>query len=293
MTVWFHTNAARDLVRRRKGPFVRMILVAFIGSLWCVIGASWTLATWREISNDASAVYIDVLLNDELSEGGARQLNRQVSGIHNVSLSRLIREQEVWSEFTKDIDVDDELRDVVTLPRIVRFSLEPSAVSIQRISSIEAALKRHYDHAIAQIVWSKPYVKSIEARRRDLVLLGSAAGVLSLIMFLYALIYAFRAELNAIGGDLRAGSLLGARASWIAAPHFLVSLFAGMIGIAIAGGLVVGVTPEAVRQLPWLANIQVDEVLIMIGVIVVMGVLVSWIQSIMAAHAALKRNIRT
>ena len=290
MSLWFHTSVAGKLLRRRKGQAFRMVAVAMIGAVWCIAGASWTLATWRDLDEQASRVEIDILVKEATSDRDARHLSREIFALPQVKESRLIREGEVWSEFSSEVQVDEDLRTVVTLPRIVRFSVAPSSATLAKIEALTASITNSYPDRVSQIVWSKQYVRSVEARRRDLILLGSAAGILSLVLFLISLAYTFRAEINATRGDLEVGAQLGAKSAWLVAPHLFVSGVSGLIGLGLAVGVIVLLLERATVRIPSLSHVRLEEIGMMAAVLVVAGILVSWWQSTSAARIAVKRR---
>lgn len=288
MSLWFHAGAAGNLIKRRRGPVMRMVLVAFIGTLWCVAGGVWTLSTLRDIQTETSQVQVDVFLNSETSDRQARAIARGVAAQPSVLRARLVHEEDVWNEFAGLVEVDDDLRTVVTMPRLVRFSPQQRNVSFKAINltvgGIEAAYRDHID----EVVWPQAYVQMLDARRRDLILLGGASGILSLVMFLLALVYAFRAEIHVAGGDLRVGALLGATTGWIAMPHLIVSALAGATGLVIAFGAIAGTAEFVVARLPWLAAVRIEELGYMAALLAFLGFVVCWWQSRRAVSVAIR-----
>lgn len=290
MSLWFHTAAAGRLLSRRTGPVIRMILVALFGSLWCVIGAVWTIATWRSIQDQARSIQVDVFLRPTASDRDARTLDRAIAQLPSVDHVRLIREQEVWREFSGDVDVDDDLRAVVAMPRIVRFWPRAERASVAELDATSAHLERAFADRVEQVVWSRELAEVVESRRRDLLVLAGVAGSLSVVLFLLALVYAFRAEIHVAGGDLRVGTLLGARAGWIAMPHLIVSAVSGAIGLLLALAIIAGSAPMVLDQVPWVGVVRMQEIGIIVGALAVPGFLVCWWQSWAAGRAAVRRG---
>ena len=142
--MWFHFSAARLLIKRRKGPVFRMMIVAFIGTLWLVGGAVWTLSTYRDIQQQAMNVQVDVLLNTVTSDQEARSISRRVAAMPEVDRSRLMHEMDVWREFTGEVGVDDDLRSVVSMPRIVRFSPTAAAATREDVERVVSNVESRY-----------------------------------------------------------------------------------------------------------------------------------------------------
>lgn len=286
MSTWFHLRAAGMLIRRRKGPVFRMVIVAFIGTLWCVGGAVWTLSTYRSIQAQATNVQVDVLLKTDATDQEARAISRRVASMPEVDRSRLMTEIDVWREFTGEVGVDDDLRAVVSMPRIVRFSPVAATATTPDVKRVVKSVENTYSSLIEEVVWSEDYVGALDERRKDLILLGAVAGAMSLLVFLIGLIYAFRAELHVAGGDLRVGSLLGATPRWIATPHILVSGFSGIAGLFIASALVWALMRSPYGDILWLTEVRYQEFGILAGSLLVLGLIVSLWQSLRAARKA-------
>ena len=290
MSMWFQITAAGRLLQRRKGPVLRMILVALLGTIWCVVGSVWTLSTFRSIEQQAQTIQVDVFLRPAATDAEARALARTINALPSVDQARFVREQEVWQELSGDIDVDEELRDVVDLPRIVRFWPRAEHATLAELSATTANIERVYADRVDQVVWSRTLAEVVDARRRDLIMLGSIAGGLSIVMFILALIYAFRAEIHVAGGDLRVGTLLGARSMWIAFPHFFVSVISGAIGLLLAIAVIAAVVLYARSYVPWAESIRLEELAMIIGALGSFGLVVSWWQSISAGRKAVRQG---
>lgn len=286
--MWFHLTAAGRLLARRRGPVARMVLVAWIGTLWCLVGGVWTLATFRTVQREAESIQIDVLLRPTTTDADARAMARDIASWRAVRDVEFLREQEVWQEFSGDVAIDDHLRSVVAMPRIVRFWLRAHAATPKNIEAKAARLERRYSDRVEQVVWSEAYARVVAERRRDVAMLGSVAGILSLLFVIIALMYAFRAELHAAGGDLRVGALLGARASWIAMPHFLVSMIAGALGVLLALGVLAIAVPSLHDRLPWMDTVHLSDVVFFVLILAVLGILAGWWQSLMAGRRAVR-----
>lgn len=290
MSLWFHMTAAGRLLTRRKGPVFRMTLVALIGTLWCMVGGVWTIATYRSIEHQAETIQVDVFLRPSATDREARVLTRNIAMLPAVDQARLVREQESWREFSSDIDVDEALRAVVTMPRIVRFWPKAQHASVAELDALATNLEKAYGDRIDQVVWPRTLADVVEARRRDLLVLGTVAGALSVVMFLLALVYAFRAEIHVAGGDLRVGTLLGARAGWVAMPHLLVSVMSGLLGLLLALAVVAVGAQYAMEFVPWVGVVQVNELGVIAATLAVLGFLVCWWQSMAAGRTAIRKG---
>jgi len=288
--MWFHVTAAGRLLTRRRGPVLRMVFVAWIGTLWCVAGGVWTLATYRAVQRQASTIQVDVILRPTTTEANARIMIRGIRTQYGVGSAELLREQDVWAEFAADVDIDDRLRSVVAMPRLIRWSPTAAGGTARNIRAVISRIEQTYADQIDDIVWSEELASVVDARRRDVLMLGSVAGGLSLLLFLIAVTYSFRAELHAAAADLRVGSVLGASSSWVAMPHVLVSMITGALGLLLALATIAGVAPTALSRLPWVAEVRIADVGLMVAGLAGVGVISSWWQSLAAGRRALIRR---
>lgn len=289
--MWFHIQAAGRLMARRKGPVARMVLVALVASAWCIAGAMWALGTWRDAEERASAMVIDVVCGTDSTGVSARELAPMIARRSDVFEATVRSGEAVWREFAGELKIaNDDLRDVAELPPMIAVRLRPEFVSLGHVERVIAELRQTHSRSIASITWSRSYVAMVEEYRRTLLVFGGAAGVLSLILFGVGITYAFRAEIHRAGTDLRVAELLGARARWIAAPHTIVGLVAGAIGLLI-GVVIVIILQESARSLaPWVARTTVQEVLVAAGCLALAGAAISWVQSLLAVGEAIRRR---
>lgn len=288
--MWFHITAAGRLLTRRRGPVLRMVFVAWVGTLWCVAGGVWTLATYRAVQEQASTIQVDVLLRPTTTEANARIIMRGILAQRGVRDVELLREQDVWAEFAADVAIDDRLRSVVAMPRLIRWWPTASGGTAKNIRVAIERISTTYADQIDDIIWSEELATVVDARRRDVLMLGSVAGGLSLFLFLIAVTYSFRAELHAAAPDLRVGAVVGASSTWMAMPHVLVSMITGALGMLLALATVAGLTPTALARLPWIATVRITDVAMMVAALAAIGALSSWWQSLAAGRRALTQR---
>lgn len=286
MRAWFHRSAASALLKRRKGPVGRMILVSFASCLWFFAGGSWIVATLRDMDRQASEISIDVFLNPEVSDSSGHQLTSTLRLMPDVTRSTFFDESAMWKEFSEDVGVDDELHQIVDVPSVIRLSLTPRSVHEKDVVVLSHAIEREYPEIVSEVVWPRQLIRLLDERRQDVLLLGIAAGILSFVLFIFALAYAFRAEIHRAGADLYVGVVLGADPSSIAMPHLFVSMVAGALGLLLAFSATCLAGLYLNEQLKWVQFVHVSDVGMMSAVVLVVGGIVCVQQSLYAAHRA-------
>jgi hypothetical protein len=69
-----------------------------------------------------------------------------------------------------------------------------------------------------------------------------------------------------------------------------VSVMAGAIGLFTAFGLIIASHSVVLDTMPWLGLVEWQEIALIGGVIMVLGLMVSWTQSTSASKTALRRS---
>jgi cell division protein FtsX len=266
-----------------------MVAVAFVGTIWCLAGTALGLGVWRDLDAQAARCTIDVVVREYSSEAS---LSTMVSDLRRrgiVSSAQLMNSDDVWTDFARDLQIrSQDLRDVAHVPAIVRVRLQPASLDRRTVESFITSVRTTYPESVETIVWPESYVDMIERGRRSLVVFGGAALLLSLVLFVVAVSYAFRAEIHRAGADLRVADLMGATPTWIAMPHLIVSLLSGVAGLILGVGLAVGVRAPAIMHAPWLQTVRIEEILLAAAAVAVLGLLLSWRQSVRAVTRAVR-----
>ena len=279
MTLWFHLIAARSVLRRQPRAVVRMALTSMVATLWCLVGGIWAVASWRETQAMASETLMELFVPAEAAPDVIPGLLQTLRAMPSIGTVRVIDGDRMLRSFQKDVGIDATLTDMLQPPTVVRCTMTPAFVTMRHMTSSSDACKAAFP-LLTGVHWSREYVYAIERRRADILVMGSVAAVLSAIMFLLAILYAFRAELHRAEPDLNVGVLLGASSSFVAMPHVLVSTIAGALGLGIAAGILALAWPQMTAHASWLATVQPHEVVVMGSVLAVAGLLVCWWQSV-------------
>jgi len=289
MTMWFHVSSMRRLMVRRKGPCIRMMFTAFVGTLWCLVGAAWALGTWRDTERMAADVRMDVMLHAGTSDSVIRSLIHTLRTMPSVAGVEWRTPERMWSEFSHDLRLDDELRTVVDVPDVVR--LRPSGTALnERSMTLLASASEDSWPDVYKVAWPVDYVRAIDSRRRDVMILGGAAAALSLVLFMTALFHAFRSELHRAEQDMRIGALMGATPSFMAMPHLLIGMVTGCIGLIVAVALISVSWTSILAAMPWMGAVRTEEFALWVGVLAAAGLVTCWWQGVTAARRAGRRR---
>jgi len=289
MTMWFHVSSMRRLMARRRGPCIRMMLTAFVGTLWCLVGAAWALGTWRDTERMAADVRMDVMLHAGTPDSVIRSLVHTLRTMPSVGGVEWRTPERMWSEFSRDLRLDDDLRTVVDVPDVVRLRPSDAALNERSMTLLASACEDSWPD-VYKVVWPIDYVRAIDSRRRDVMILGGAAAVLSFILFMTALLHAFRSELHRAEQDMRIGASMGATPSFMAAPHLLIGIVTGSIGLSLAVGLISVSWSSILATMPWMGTVRTEEFAMWVGILAVGGLAICWWQGRNAARRAGRRR---
>ena len=279
MTLWFHLLAARSVLRRQPRAVVRMTLTSMVATLWCLVGGIWAVASWRETQAMASETLMELYVPSDAGSDVVSGLVQTLRAMPSIGSVRVIDGDRILRTFQKDVGIDATLTDMLQPPTVVQCTMDPAFVTMQHMTSTSDACKAAFP-LLTGVHWSQEYVYAIERRRADILVMGSVAAALSAIMFLLAILYAFRAELHRAEPDLNVGVLLGASSSFVAMPHVLVSSVAGALGLGLAAGVLALAWSQMTVHASWLSAVRPHEVIIMGAFLAVAGLIVCWWQSV-------------
>ena len=289
--MWFHIQGAGRLLTRRKGPVTRMILVALVGTVWCLAGGALGLSVWRDIDRRAGEMIVDVVMQHHTTDAEIRSIVADLRRRPSVARADYLSSEQVWKNFSQELKLEsDDLREVAAVPRIIRLRLQSRIVSVSKTVVFIRSVQDTYPESIDRIVWPRAFAEMIDSSRRDVIGFGGVAGTLSLILFLLAVAYAFRAEIHRAGADLSVAALLGATPGWIAAPHIIVGGVCGLVGLVFGVTLVVIAREIGSASAPWISSVSAVEILVGALLIAMLGLLMTWWQSIISVRRIARRR---
>lgn len=290
MSMWFHRTAAAQLFRRRKGAILRMALTWMAASLWCLLGGIWAIATWRETAEMAMQTRLELFLHANQTAATVNDVARTLRQMPAVASVEIIDGRQLWSDLRRDLRLGDaDLAEIVEPPTMIRVAPAREFVTVAHMELLAKTCKDAFD-GVDRALWPREYVYAIERRVLDITMLGSAAGLLSLILFALAMLYALRAELHKAGEDLRVGALLGASPTFVAMPHIIVSALAGAIGVSASALALYLAWPWLTGMAPWLAAVQPTEIIAMVCTLAIAGFVICWWQSVRTASTIARNN---
>lgn len=262
MSMWYHMSSVGSMLRRRSRMAMRITLVALFGSMWCLAGGVWTLATWRDIEHATGQVTVDVYFESSTPDSVILEARQHLAESPYVAGAWRMQAESVWQQFENELRLskDSTLRTIVEMPRIVRVLPKANHVSVAHVSDLVTAIRRAGWSTVTDVPWPQSYVAALDRRRADLLVMGTVAGGLSIFLFAVVLLSSLRAEFDRAHADVAIAHLVGAGRSFVAMPHILLAVLCCVVGIALSvGGTAILWQDYVVRWQDWLATVRVDE----------------------------------
>jgi len=263
MSMWYHLPTVGSMLRKRMRIAIRIFFVALFGSLWCLAGGVWTLATWRDIEQATGQVTVDVYFASGTPDSVILEARQYIAESPFVAAAWRVQAEQVWRQFESELNLsnDSTLRTIVEMPRIIRVLPKANHVSVPELSALADAIRRSGWDSIAEVPWPQTYVSLLDRRRADLLVMGSIAGGLSLALFAVVLLSSLRAEFDRARADVAVAHLVGASRLFVAMPHILLAVLCCFVGIGVsAGGTALLWQDLVVAWQDWLGVVLAEEV---------------------------------
>lgn len=289
MTMWFHRTAIGRILRRHPGAMVRMVATATIVALWTLVGTAWLVGAWRDTQAMTSGITVELHWSPSTSDSTLRAAARSLRAMPAWHTVEIRHADAVWADLVRDLDLDgDVLRDVADVPDVIRLRPRPPYGTVRWMTLLTDVIEQRY-RDVDTVVWSTSYVEAVERRSTDIVVLGAAAAVLTLLLLFVVAGYTFRSNLHRAGDDLAIGALVGATPRFLAVPHMVIAWLAGATGLALAGATVATLWTLYGPELPWTWRLLPTDIWIAVAVLAAGGVLAGWLQALLAVRHAMRK----
>lgn len=276
MSLWYHIATVGTMLRHRARMAMRIATVALFGSIWCIAGGVWTLATLRDIEHAMSQVTLDVYFVSSTPDTVILEARQQLAESPYVAAAWRVQPEHVWRQFETDLGLssDSALRTIVEMPRIIRVLPKPDHINSADMTALATAIRRTGWSDVTEVPWPQAYVAALDRRRADVRILGSIAGGLSVVLFIVTLLSALRAEFDRAHADVAIAHLVGAHRTFVAMPHILLAAVCCAAGIGLSvGGAALLWHEHVVSWQDWLAAVRIEEVALA-GATMIVGCLV-------------------
>lgn len=229
-----------------------------------------------------------IIMKDNVREAGIIQLQKTMDALSFVKSTEYITKEEAAKEFTKEFgeDFTTFLGYNPLLPTIeVRFKADYAnndSLSIikENILSNKNVKEVYYQESLVDLI-------NKNLRKIGIIILGFTA--LLLVIAIALINNTIRLSVYSKRFIIRSMQLVGATHRFIRRPFIIRGVIQGILGALIAILILMGIVTISQREFPDLINLQdIDLFLILFGIVVLLGVLISWLSNFFAVRKYIK-----
>ena len=247
------------------------------------------------LANDLS-IYVKenirftVVLNQDVKDVEIKRLQKNLDAAPYVRSTEYITKEQALQEYSQEMGVDPtELLGYNPLLASLEVKLKSEYANNDSIEIIEAEMKKFPQ--IKEISYEKNRVQEVNEflNRISLFLLG-VVGILLLISFslinntIRLTIYSKRFLINTM-------KLVGANWRFIRRPFVRRNIVNGIIAAFLAMGMITGLIYYIQGEIPIISSENLPNLLIIYGVILVLGILITQISAHFSVNKYLKMNV--
>ncbi|MCF8367710.1 MAG: permease-like cell division protein FtsX [Bacteroidales bacterium] len=276
--------------RRLKGSYfttiVSITLVLFmLGLLGLIILHTKKLSDYVKEN-----IGFSIIMKNNVKEAGIIQLQKILDATPYVKSTKYITKEEAAKQFTEELgeDFTNFLGYNPLLPTIeVRFKADYA-----NNDSLLIIKDKILENSNVKEVWYQESLVDVvnkNIRKIGIIILGFSA--LLLIIATALINNTIRLSVYSKRFIIRSMQLVGATRGFISKPFILKGILQGIIGAIFSIILLSAIIYFSQRELPELINFQdVDLYLILFGIVLVLGILLTWTSNYLAVRKYIKIN---
>lgn len=257
--MWFHRHGMRAVVVAYWPVLVRIAVTTMVAVAWVLISGSWLVGNYRIAQQEAGLVTMEMFIAPDVSADLIVSMKNQVQRLSTVSNVSVLTEEYVWTELGNSIGTSEDLRSVVSLPKILRITVKPEYVGYVQLTRFGSDLSTKYAELCTEVVWPRALVSSLDIRRDNLITMGVVLGGLTMLVLFLIYTHLLRSVLQRASEEFVALTSRGARIGWIVFPHLVVVYITATVGAAL--GLLAVVGFQAVYKVSWMTVMYGGELL--------------------------------
>lgn len=282
MSMWMHWQIASASMRLHWTWVLRLVIVCVVTTLWLLVAGQWFLGNYRSAETEASTVTLQVIILPDVAPNVVETTKQQIRSLSFVKSVKELSEETVWSSISGVVDEGENLRSIVTLPKVLQVSFAPEDVNSQHLADYASRLSTAYSNICSDVVWPKNLVASLDSQRESLITTGIATGVLSFVLYLLLIVQVLRSQLHLHHKGVMSRTAAGASTLWIVLPNLLVLSIGVVVGVATGVGVVILVREQI--HTPWMVLITNVELVMASAVVASITILIGIVQNVVAVQ---------
>lgn len=280
----FDKYSKRKLVGSSITTVVSLSLVLFMLGLLGII----ILNTNKLSDNLKENIGIQIILNETAKEADIQHLTKMLDISDYVKSTEFITKEDAAKRLQEDLGEDfiDFLGYNPLLPSI-NVHVKAAYANTDSLTMIEKELIG--SKLVKEVVYQKSLVTMINENVKKISLVILIFSGLLMVIALALINNTIRLSIYSKRFIIKTMQLVGATQSFVRRPFVLKGIKHGIYGATIAILMLIGVLYFAQKQLPELAELQDEKMLLtLFGLVIILGIIISWISTSLAVRKYLR-----
>lgn len=280
----FDIYSKRKLVGASITTVVSLSLVLFMLGLLGII----ILNTNKLSDNLKENIGIQIILNETAKEADIQHLTKMLDISDYVKSTEFITKEDAAKRLQEDLGEDfiDFLGYNPLLPSI-NVHVKAAYANTDSLTMIEKELIG--SKLVKEVVYQKSLVTMINENVKKISLVILIFSGLLMVIALALINNTIRLSIYSKRFIIKTMQLVGATQSFVRRPFVLKGIKHGIYGATIAILMLIGVLYFAQKQLPELAELQDEKMLLtLFGLVIILGIIISWISTSLAVRKYLR-----
>ncbi len=229
-----------------------------------------------------------IILNENVKEADIAKLQKTLDVSSYVKSTELISKEEAAKRLQADLGEDFiDFLGFNPLLASINVHLKAEYANPDSVSWIEKEIIE--THLAKEVIYQKPLVNSINENVQKISLVILVFSSLLMVIALALINNTIRLSIYSKRFIIKTMQLVGATQGFIRRPFVLNGIKHGIYGALIAILMLMGVLYFAQKQVPELADLQDEKMLISLFVLVIiLGIIISWISTSLAVRKYLR-----
>ena len=274
----------RKLAGSSITTIVSLSLVLFMLGLLGII----ILNTRKLSENIKENIGFQIILNDNAKDVDVAHLTKTLDASQYVKSTELISKEEAARRLQKDLG-EDFLNFLGYNPLLssIDVHLKAEYANTDSINWIEKEMLQ--SKLVKEVVYQKSLVTMINENVNKISLIILIFSGLLMIIALALINNTIRLSIYSKRFIIKTMQLVGATQGFIRRPFVLKGIKHGIYGAMFAIAMLIGVLYFSQKQLPELADLQDEKMLLsLFGLVIVLGIIISWISTSLAVRKYLR-----
>ena len=280
----FDKYSKRKLVGSSITTVVSLSLVLFMLGLLGII----ILNTNKLSDNLKENIGIQIILNETAKEADIQHLTKMLDISDYVKSTEFITKEDAAKRLQEDLGEDfiDFLGYNPLLPSI-NVHVKAAYANTDSLAMIEKELIG--SKLVKEVVYQKSLVTMINENVKKISLVILIFSGLLMVIALALINNTIRLSIYSKRFIIKTMQLVGATQSFVRRPFVLKGIKHGVYGATIAILMLIGGLYFAQKQLPELAELQDEKMLLtLFGLVIILGIIISWISTSLAVRKYLR-----